>query len=132
MTIAPRDFARQHRANGTMDVPDLALDAHRLAALERRPSRRDQLVVERSVEVVVLPLAIVDRHPGPGRCAMEQTAQIDALGLPVLDRPNHVALVDPADHLLETSEAELRHQLANFFGDEEEIVDDMLGLAGEA
>jgi hypothetical protein len=30
------------------------------------------------------------------------------------------------------ADAELRHQLAHFLGDEEEVVDDVLGLAGEA
>jgi hypothetical protein len=30
------------------------------------------------------------------------------------------------------AEAQLRHQLAHFLGDEEEVVDDVLGLAGEA
>ena len=63
---------------------------------------------------------------------MKQARQIDAPGLPVLDRRHHVEAVDPADHLAEFAEAEPRHQLAHFFGDKEEIVDDVLGLAGEA
>ena len=37
-----------------------------------------------------------------------------------------------ADHLVEGAVAELRHDLAHFLGDEEEVVDDVLGLAGEA
>ena len=44
----------------------------------------------------------------------------------------HVELVHPADHLVHGAEAQLRHDLAQLFGDEEEIVDHMLGLAGEA
>ena len=36
------------------------------------------------------------------------------------------------DHLVEGAEAHRRHQLAHLFGDEEEEVDDVLGLAGEA
>ena len=37
-----------------------------------------------------------------------------------------------ADHLVEGAEAERGHQFAHFLGDEEEIVDDVLGLALEA
>ena len=37
-----------------------------------------------------------------------------------------------ADHLVEGAEAHLRHQLAHFLGDEEEVVDDVLGQALEA
>ena len=49
----------------------------------------------------------------------------------MLDRAAHVEPVDLADHLVERAEAELRHQLAHFLGDEEEEVDDVLRLAGE-
>ena len=41
------------------------------------------------------------------------------------------SLSDLADHLVERPEAQLRHQLAHFLGDEEEEVDDVLRLAGE-
>ena len=37
-----------------------------------------------------------------------------------------------ADHFLEARVAHLGHQLAHFLGDEEQVVDDVLGLAGEA
>ena len=37
-----------------------------------------------------------------------------------------------ADHLVEAAIAHRRHQLAHFLGDEEEVVDDVLGLADEA
>ena len=44
----------------------------------------------------------------------------------------HVDPVDPADHLLDRAEAHLGHDRAQFLGDEEEVVDHVLGLAGEA
>jgi hypothetical protein len=44
----------------------------------------------------------------------------------------HLEAVHLPDHLVEGAEAELGHQLAHLFGDEEEVVDDVLGLAGEA
>jgi hypothetical protein len=37
-----------------------------------------------------------------------------------------------ADHLVERADSRARHDLAHFLGDEEEVVDDVLGLAGEA
>src|ERR1700694_5500893 len=36
--------------------------------------------------------------------------------------------IDAADHVVEFAEAELRHVLANLFGDEEEKIDDVLRL----
>src|SRR5215469_1298108 len=50
----------------------------------------------------------------------------------MVDRPHHVELVDTADHLTEAAKAESGHQFAHFLGDKEEIIDDVLGLAGEA
>ncbi len=44
----------------------------------------------------------------------------------------HVDPVGPADHLLNRAEAHFGHDPAQFFRDEEEVVDHMLGLAGEA
>ena len=37
-----------------------------------------------------------------------------------------------ADHILEPAIAKCRHDFADLFGHEEEIIDDVLGLAGEA
>ena len=37
-----------------------------------------------------------------------------------------------ADHLVDGAEAQLGHDLAQFLGDEEEVVDHVLGRAGEA
>ena len=103
----------------------------RLAALERRLGELDQLAVEHLVEAVVLPLAVVDRdvvrhvrlvesfvksRPGAFQCSIARS----------LSSQSHLA-----DHLVEGAEAERRHDLAHFFGDEEEEVDDVLGLALE-
>jgi hypothetical protein len=54
------------------------------------------------------------------------------LGLPVLDALLHVEQVGAADQVVELADAQLGHVLAHFLGDEEEVVDDVLGLAGEA
>ena len=43
----------------------------------------------------------------------------------------HVQQVAAADQVVELADAQLRHDLAHFLGDEEEVVDDVLGLAVE-
>ena len=48
------------------------------------------------------------------------------------DAAAHVEQVGAAHHLGEGAEAHPRHQLAHLLGHEEEVVDDVLGLAGEA
>ena len=62
----------------------------------------------------------------------EQLGEIEALGLPVLDQLALVEHLHLADHLVEGAEAERGHDLAHFLGDEEEVIDDVLGLALEA
>ena len=99
--------------------------------LERRPAALDQFVVERPVDAVIL-LA----HPAPGdrggqRGHVEQRREIEAARLPVADRRFDVEAVGAANHLVDRAEAELRHQLAHFLGDEPEEVLDELRLAGE-
>src|SRR5438105_4131467 len=132
MAIAARDLARQHRADRAMDIADWPLDAHWLTLLERWPSLCDQLVVKRLVEMVFLPLAIVDCDPGLRRLLVQETREVYPFRLPMIDRAHHVEPVDAADHLVKGAEPELCHQLAHFVGDKEEIIDDVLGLAGEA
>src|SRR6516164_2588455 len=63
MAITARNLARQHCADSAVDIPDCALDAHGLALRKRRLRVGNQLVVERLVEMMILPLAIVDRDP---------------------------------------------------------------------
>ena len=111
----------------------VGVDLHRRAAVERGLRLRDQLAVEDVVDLVVLLLAVVDARRRRGASGLVNSLrEVEALGLPVLD---HLALVEHlhlADHLVEGAIAQRGHQLAHFLGDEEEEVDDVLGLAGEA
>jgi hypothetical protein len=45
----------------------------------------------------------------------------------VFDTGTHVEQVGAADQIVELADAQLGHDLAHFFGNEEEVVDDMLG-----
>ena len=62
---------------------------------------------------------------------VEDRGEVEPLRLPVGDRGPRVEPVHLADHLVDRAETELRHQFAEFFGEHEEEVDDVLRLAGE-
>ena len=51
IAVDARDFARQHGADGAIDAAHLGLQPHRRAALQRCGRARDQLLVERLVEL---------------------------------------------------------------------------------
>src|SRR5690242_2523517 len=59
MSVPACHFARQHRADRAVDIPDLALQTNRLAALDGRCSRLDQVMIELRVQIVVLRLAMM-------------------------------------------------------------------------
>ena len=105
---------------------------HRRAAIDRGLRLCDQPAVEHLLEVMVLQLAVEDadacRHLRLG----EQPREVEPLRLPVLDQRALVEHLHLPDHLVEGAIAELGHHLAHFLGDEEEVVDDVLGLADEA
>ena len=96
---------------------------------QRRRGLRDQLVIERLVEAVILRLDLAARHARGQRGRVENRGEIDALGLPVRVGDGGVDLVHAAHHLIDGAEAELGHVLAHLLGDEEEEVDHVLGLA---
>ena len=62
---------------------------------------------------------------------VEDVAEVEALGLPVVDGGLGLEHVDAADHVFELAEAELRHDLAQVLRDEAHEVHRVLGLAGE-
>ena len=94
---------------------------------------RDELLVERLVEAVVLRLGAeevlaVVRVLGHG----EDRREVEAVRLPVVDRRAGVEHLGVADRLGDRAEAERGEVLAHLLGDELEEVDDELRLAGEA
>ena len=91
----------------------------------------DQAVIERAREAVVLLLAVVARHLRADLRLLEYAREVQPLCLPVGDALFHLEQVGAADQLVHAAHAELRHDLARLFGDEEEVVDHVLGLALE-
>ena len=80
---------------------------------------------------MVLGFAIVDGDTRARLNLVQHLGQIHALGLPMGDGFFQVNLVHPADHFGHGAEAQLGHDLAQLFRDKEEVVDHMLGRAGE-
>ena len=61
----------------------------------------------------------------------ENRAEVDAVGFPVVDGFLHLERVHATDHFVDGSEAQRGHNLACFLGNHKQIVDDVLGIAGE-
>ena len=131
MAITLGDLARQHGAGGAVQVPDRQVELDRLLLLDRLAGKLDQLAVEHLVEAVVLPLGITDGDLGRHVGLVEDAAEVEALGLPMVDGLALIQDLGLADHLGEGAEAERGHVFAHFLGDEEEEIDDVLGLALE-
>src|SRR5665809_15736 len=131
MGVARGDLAGQHGAGGAVDILDRQIELDRLLVLDGLAAKRDELLVEDFLKTVILPLGIVDGDLGWHLRLMEDAAEIEALGLPVIYR---LALVEDfglANHFGEGAEAERGHVFAHLFRDEEEIIDNVLGLALE-
>ena len=72
------------------------------------------------------------RRRGPSATRVVQDRrEVDAAVTPLRERRVDVEQVDAADEIVEPRDAELRHDPPRLLGDEEEEVDDVLGLAGE-
>ena len=131
MAVALGDLPGEHRADGAVDVADRHLDRHLLAALERGLRELDQAVVERLLQAVRLAFSPIARHFRRHFRHREDAREVEAARLPVLDALAGIEQLAAADELVELPHAELRHEFAHFFGDEEEVVDHVLGLALE-
>ena len=129
--VFPRHLRPEHRPDGAIGVADEGVDLHRHPVLERRPALRNQVVVERDVEAVVLRADAAARDAGGQIRHVEERPQVEAVRLPVMHRGLDVEAVGAADHLVERAEAELRHDLAHFLREKAEEVLDELRLARE-
>ena len=131
--VAARDLRAERRADGAVHVADCQVRLDSLAALQRRLAQRDQRGgVERLLDLVLLP----DLARPQGRLGnlglVEDPAEVQVVGLPVVDRAAHLEPLGVADHFLEGPEAELGHVLADFLGHVVHEVDDRLRIAREA
>ena len=81
----------------TLLIGDVRCD--RLAPLERRRALLDERAVERLVEPVVLADDLVEVGALGQRRAVQDRREVEAGGLPVVDRVGHVEHLDVADRL---------------------------------
>src|SRR3984957_8328085 len=132
VAVAPRDDAGQHGAGRAVGIADRHVEPHMLAMLDRLLRLGDELAIEHAIETMILRLAAMDADAGRSLRLMEELGEIEALGLPMRDRFGAVEHLHLADHFVEAAIAHRRHPFAHFLGDEEEEIDDMLGLADEA
>ncbi len=132
LRMAPDQLAREHRADGAVDVSHVLDDLHLLAALERRRALLDQPDVERLGEAVVLRLDVPAWRPPGGA--------VGAWSRRLKSRPRAFQWAMPfrvsSRSTRPISSSNVRtpscgHDRARLLGDEEEVVDDVLGAAGE-
>ena len=126
------DLTGEDRADGAVDVADRQVEDNGFALLDRSPAGwQERRHVERFGDPVVLRLDPVGLDVGRHLRLVEDRGEVEPLCLPLGDRRAGVETVDAPHHLLDGAEAELRHQIPQFFGEKEEEVDDMLRLAVE-
>jgi len=108
------------------------VESNRRARVQGFPALRDQLLIERLVEPVILARTAVQIlvHERRVRC-VQDGRQIQLVRLPMLGGTLGVQRPDLSDHLVDRTEAQLRHQFPDFLRDEQEEVLDELGLAVE-
>ena len=126
--VLSRDMARQDGARRPIDVPDRQVERHLLAALDGGTAQLHELVVEDIGHPVILFLHAMGGHVGGDFRLLQKWREVEALGLPVIDRLLRLQPIHAADHLGDRPEPQLRHQLPHLFGDEEEVVHDVLRL----
>src|ERR1700722_13756600 len=130
--VPPCYDARQHCSGRPIDVSNVKGETHMLAAFDSVFRIGDEVTVEHILEPVILSNASVNGVFRPRSRLEEQARKVESLRLGVLFELVLVQHLPLADHLIERAVAKFGHQRAHLFGDEEEIVDDMLRLAGKA
>ena len=129
--VAARHFAREHGAHGAVHVADGQAELDRGAPLQRFPRVIDQLVVQRLLQAVVLGDGTAAGDPAWHWRTVKDRRKVQSARLPVIQGLVHLEPVDAPDGFVHGAKAELRQPLAYLLGHEEEVVDEVLGLALE-
>src|SRR5579859_4347664 len=130
-TVAPRNLSAQHGAHGAMNVADGHAEHNRRAVLNGLLRHLDQLAIERLVECVVLRLQAATAHMAGHRRIVKNRRKIDSRSLPVGHGFALNQAINPANHFVDGAEAELCHDPAQVFGNEEKEIDHVFGRAVE-
>src|SRR3954470_5460673 len=85
-------------------------------------------MVECPLEPMVLLLAVISCHVGRHMGHLEDTREIQAFSLPVLNTLSHVEQIGAPDHVTHSAYAQCCHDGAELFCDEKEEVHHIFGL----
>src|SRR5438445_9176111 len=138
VAVATRDLARQRRSYGAIRIGYRERRLHVLAFVERRPCDFQQNPVQTPFpDGMTFPRDVMAHDPtralDPYRSGqMQQRRQIERAGLGATSVRSNAQQTATPDTLVHGTEAELRHDLPHFLGDEEEVIHDVLGLSGES
>ena len=131
VAITLGDFSREHRADRAVDVAHRLDERNTLAFLQRSLGLLDELVIQCTIQTVVLHIDLVARLAFLLGRLVEDAREVQAAGLPVFDTGLCVQQVGAADQFVERADAQLRHDFAHFLGHEEEVVHHVLRFARE-
>ena len=126
------DPVRQHATDNTIGVDDNEFVIDLFATLECRFSQIDEMIIQSPIQFVILLMNTVCTEKMfrfLGRC--EHAGKVQALCLPMSHSLADDQRIHTANHFIDGSETEFRHDHAQLFGHHEKIVDDVLRLAGE-
>src|ERR1035437_2222947 len=127
-----RDLAAGDGADDTVDVADGQVGVDALAAFDGRLADVQQpRHVERLFNAVILVNLPVAHDLRPDIRPMQNVCEVEALRLPMLNRLPRSQLVRAADHFVHRPEAEFRHDLAQFPGNEPHEIDHVVRAARE-
>ena len=122
--------AGEHRAQRTVDVTRHFDEFHFFTAFDSGLGFFNQHVVERFFQTVFLRFGVETGHiVGFGH--RKQAAEIQTAGFPMFNTLAHVEQISATNHVVKFADTQLCHDLTHFFGDEEEVIHHMLGLARE-
>ncbi len=125
------ELSGEHGADGAIDVAHIVEYLHLFAMLERGLATPDQRAVERAFESMILALHLASRHIIRHIRAIEHPTEIKTACLPVFNAFAGIKQVRTSDQIIETADAELRHDLTDLLGDEEKEIHHVFGFTGE-
>ena len=101
-----------------------------LATFNGRTRFFNQDVIQRLLQAVVLRLSVIDRPMGI-RWPVKEPRKIQAPCLPVGHAFARIEKISAPNQIVKPRDAELGHDLPNFFSDKEKVIHDMLWPTGE-
>ena len=93
MTVAPGNFAGEHGTDGTIGVAHGQVYPDRCFVIQGITGKFDQFVIKCLVESMVLLFSMVNTHAGSRFRLVQDTGEIQALCLPVINGLAHVQVL---------------------------------------